>query len=140
MLEQLQSLPKSKIFLQIDLNSGYYLIPLDPRDYKYTSFVLPFGQFEFTKLPFGLANAPRIFQRTMNNMLGKLDFVKVFLDDILIFSNSIIEHRRHLEQVFGILRNNQVSINFDNNNFLKEEVTYLGNIIDKDEIGRSQET
>ena len=84
--EQLISLRSAKIFSQIDLNSGYHQIKIRPQDQYKTSFVLPFGQFEFCRLPFGLTNAPSSFQRVMTDILGHLEFVKIYLDDILIFS------------------------------------------------------
>lgn len=132
--DQLRTLLNAKCFSQIDLNSGYYQIPLHADDYQYTSFVLPFGQYEFKRLPFGLANAPRIFQRIMNKIFEDLNFVKIFLDDILIYSNSIEEHSLHLETILNRCKLNDISINFEKSNFLKKEVNYLGNIVSSEGI------
>ncbi|ORD99557.1 POL3 [Hepatospora eriocheir] len=117
------------IFSQIDLKSGYYQILMDKESIPLTSFVLPFGQFEFLRMPFGLSNTPGTFQRAMNLLLGNLDFVKIYLDDILIASKDLSEHKRHLKTVIEILNKHQVSINYDKSSFLLQEVKYLGQII-----------
>ncbi|KAG0418505.1 Retrovirus-related Pol polyprotein from transposon gypsy [Dictyocoela roeselum] len=83
-------------------------------------------------MPFGLSNAPRTFQRAMNNLLGHLEFVKIFIDDVLIHSENSETHGSHLKQVLEILKENNVSINFEKSRFFKKQVSYLGHIIDKD--------
>ncbi|MEG0362118.1 MAG: reverse transcriptase domain-containing protein [Longicatena sp.] len=130
--EELRSIPESQVFSQIDLMMGYHQIMLEEESIKYVSFSTSFGQFEYLRVPFGLANAPRVFQRTIYKILGHLRFVRIFLDDILIFSNDINEHLNHMEEVLKILENNNISINFNKSNFCKEEVTYLGHKISKE--------
>ncbi|KAG0435260.1 Retrovirus-related Pol polyprotein from transposon 17.6, partial [Dictyocoela muelleri] len=78
--------------------------------------------------------APREFQKCMNNLFSNLDFVKIFLDDMLIFSESIELHEKHLNNVLKILKKVGASINFEKSNFCQREVTYLGNIISEDGI------
>lgn len=78
----------SEFFSQIDLNMGYYQIPVKEEEKYKTAFVLLFGQYEFQRMPFGLSNAPREFQRIMTDIFFDLKFVKVFVDDILIFSRT----------------------------------------------------
>lgn len=68
--EILQSLVGSKWFSKIDLRSGYWQIELDEESVKYTAFTSPFGHHEFTRMPFGLKNAPAYFSRVMNELLG----------------------------------------------------------------------
>lgn len=130
MWEEVQSIPRSEFFSQIDLSMGYHQIRIAPDSRKYTAFVTPFDQYEYCRIPFGLCNAPRVFQRTMRGMLGHLPFTRIFLDDILIFSETRDSHKDHLRQVLTILKTNNVSINFEKSNFFKTEVCYLGNIID----------
>jgi hypothetical protein len=122
----LSSLHGSTIFSQIDLNSGYYQVGLQEDQCYLTSFVLPFGQYEFRRMPFGLAGAPMTFQRLMTNLFLDLEFVKVFLDDILIHSTSEAEHAQHLRQVFQRLQEANLTINLEKSNFFCDTVTYLG--------------
>ena len=81
------------IFLVIDLQQGYYQLRIDKADCAKTAFVTPLGLYEFKVLPFGLANAPAVFQQTMHhifhNQIGKT--VLVYLDDILVFSKNATE-------------------------------------------------
>ena len=79
------------IFSQLDFNSGFFQIPNDETSIQFTSFVLPFGQFEHLRMPQGLSGPPRHFQKTMQKLFQELDFVKVFIDDVLIHSKSFFE-------------------------------------------------
>ena len=87
----------AKFFSTIDLRSGYYHIALGKDSRAKTAFVMPFGKYEFLQVPFGLAQAPAFFQHLMNKVLiiGPL-----YLDDIIIFSNTEEEHLAHIEEIF----------------------------------------
>ncbi|KAF9756168.1 Transposon Tf2-6 polyprotein, partial [Nosema granulosis] len=130
----LMDLKGSQYFSQLDLNMGYYQIEVDPKEQHKTAFVLPFGQYEFARMPFGLCNAPRVFQKVMSDKLKDMPFVKIFVDDILIFSKSKEEHEKHLKKVLERLRDEGISVNFTKSSFRLKEVRYLGKIIDKDGI------
>ncbi len=130
----LAGLSGTTIFSQIDLKSGYYQVLMDPESIPYTSFVLPFGQFEFLRMPFGLANAPRTFQRSMLKLFGQLAYVKIYIDDILFASRTLQEHRDHVQTVTNILLDEGISINIEKSNILKDEVKYLDHIISKKEL------
>ena len=82
-------------------------------------------------MPFGATNAPRTFQRAMNGFFSHLNFVKIYLDDIMIISKNIIDHEKHLKVVFKICKDNNVSINFETSNSLREKVKYLGSDVNK---------
>ena len=133
-MDQLRELNGSRIFSQIDLNCGYYQIEMAEEDVSKTAFVLPFGQYEFLRMPFGLTDAPRTFQKAMHDLLGHLDFVKIFLDDVLIHSPNHQEHRLHLMSVFKIFEDSGITINLSKSQFFKNSVQYLGHIIDENGI------
>ena len=72
---------------KIDLNKGFYQVPLGRASQEKTAFCTPWGKYAFTSMPFGLKNAPAAFQRCMENTLDHLrDSCSVYIDDILIFS------------------------------------------------------
>lgn len=79
----LGNLTENTIYTILDLNLGYYQFRMDEESIDKTAFVTPFGQYEFLRMPFGLCNAPREFQCGMNQILGHLPYVTIFLDDIL---------------------------------------------------------
>jgi hypothetical protein len=132
--DYLQQLSGSKVFSQIDLNLGYYQISMKPEDIHKTSFMICNQQYEFLRMPFGLANAPRTFQRAMNNLFYDYDFVKVYLNEILVHSTSIEKHYEDLKRVFEKLKEINASINFEKSNFNVKTVCYLGSIISEDGI------
>ena len=102
--EMYAKLKGAKVFLTIDLRSGYYHITLGKDSRAKTVFVMPFGKYKFLMVPFGLAQAPVYSQLLMNQVLEGLSFAMTYLDDIIIFSNSEEEHLLHLEEVFHWLR------------------------------------
>ena len=83
-------LKDARIFTKIDLRSGYHQLIIKEEDIIKTTFKTRYGHYEFTVVPFGLSNAPTVFMFLMNGVFQEyLDkFVIVFLDDILIYSNS----------------------------------------------------
>ncbi|GBG64722.1 hypothetical protein CBR_g46266 [Chara braunii] len=117
-----------KVFDKIDLKSGYHQIEVDPADQHKTAFKTRDGLYEFTIMPFGLTNAPATFQSLMDKVIRNHinRFVVVYLDDILIFSKSMEEHMRHLEEVLQILKDAQLHLNLEKSEFGREIVIYLG--------------
>ena len=91
-----------------------------PESIKYTSFVLPYGQYGYTKLCFGLKNSLRAFQRVINNLLGHLSYVKIYMYDILIASKYYKCHAEHIKSVLEILSSVGASINFPKSKFYQE--------------------
>ncbi len=96
----------AKIFSILDLKSGYWQVPLNQNARKYTAFRTSQGLYQFRVLPFGLKNSPMTFVRLMNEVLrGYLDdFVRVYLDDIVVFSNTTDEHQCHLDKILERLQ------------------------------------
>lgn len=127
--DKLRSIPKSSYFGQIDLSMGYHQVKLYPESCGLTAFVLPNGHYEYTRVPFGLTNAPRVFTRIMRKLFAEIPFVRIFLDYILVFSATREEHRDHLQTILSIIRDNSISISFEESTFFASTVSYIGHII-----------
>ena len=127
----LDQLRKAKYFSKIDLRSGYHQMKIRPEDIYKTAFVTRYGQYEFTVVSFGLTNAPAYFMNIMNKVfMDELDkFVVVFIDDILVFSETAEEHEEHLRIVLEKLRQNQLYAKFSKCEFWLEEVAFLGHVL-----------
>ena len=94
-----------------------------------TAIITPFGLFEFLRMPFGLKNVAQAFQRLMDGILRGIDFVFVYLDDILVASRTPQEHLSHLKTLFRLLSTNGITINREKSKFGRQEVTYLGHLV-----------
>jgi hypothetical protein len=129
--DSLDSLAGKAIYSTLDCFSGYWQVPLHPNSQHLTSFISPFGSFQFTVLPFGLTNAPSLFSRIMQTILAPFlfQFVIVYIDDICVFSNSTDEHRHHLEMVFQKLEAFSVKLKFKKCSFYRTSFKYLGHIV-----------
>lgn len=115
-----------KIFSKLDLRAAYNQIPVAPADIPNTAVITPFGLFEFKVMTFGLRNAAQSFQRYINEALKKLDFVFVYIDDILIASANLKEHKKHLRMVFERLRNFYLRLDVDKCSFAVTALEFLG--------------
>ena len=127
----IHKLRDSKVFSKLDAKSGFHQIPLDPSSAKLTTFITPFGRFYFNRLPFGVSSAPEIYQRTMEDILGGIDGVICYFDDILIHSKTHKEHEALLQQVLHKLREVGLQLNDQKCEFRKTEITFLGHIINE---------
>ena len=116
MFDQLRG---ARVYSKMDLGTGYHQLRVREADIPKTAFKTRYGPFEFTVMPFGLTNAPTAFMDLINRVFQPdLDqFVVVFVDDILIYSQSEVEHENHLRIVLQLLRDHQfmpssVSVSF----------------------------
>ena len=123
-------LAQCKIFTKLDLENGYYQIPIAEKDTFKTSFSTPWGQFEFLKMPFGLASAPKTFQQQVGKLFKGVKGVKVFVDDILIASSTEVEHLEALKKVQSIIVSHNISLKLNKCEFLKKKISFLGNILE----------
>ena len=129
--EILDRLSQAKIFTKLDLRGAYNLIRIRKGDEWKTAFRTRYGSFEYNVMPFGLANAPATFQSYIDRALHGLldDFVIVYLDDILIYSEEIGQHENHVRATLARLRDSGLFVKLEKCTFGEESVEYLGFII-----------
>ena len=121
----------ASVFSKIDLRSGYYQLRVKDANVMKIAFRTRYGHYEFLVMTFGLTNAPAAFMDLMNRVFHPyLDqFVVVFIDDILVYSNDAQEHEQHLKIVLYILREKQLFAKLSKCDFLLKEVTFLCHIV-----------
>nr|CAD40092.2 OSJNBb0012A12.10 [Oryza sativa Japonica Group] len=130
------------VFSKIDLRSGYHQLRIREEDIPKTAFTTRYGLYEFTVMSFGLTNAPAFFMNLMNKVFMEyLDkFVVVFIDDILVYSQSDEDHQQHLRLVLGKLREHQLYAKLSKCEFLLSEVKFLGHVISAKGVAVDPET
>ncbi|KRH91929.1 transposable element, partial [Pseudoloma neurophilia] len=122
------------IFSQLDLDSGFNQIKIAEIDRHETGFITEFGHYEYNRMPFGLKNAPKSFQRIMEQVLSGIDCVTIFVDDILIASKTEEQHYHDVNKVLDRLKQAGAKVNFEKSTFRKSQIKFLGCIIDKSGI------
>src|SRR5687767_1246538 len=111
----------------LDLNMGYYHLLLNPNASKLCTVVLPWGKYEYLRLPMGLCNSPDIFQEKMSELMAGLEFARAYLDDLLIISKGDFnEHLDQLEVALTRLSEAGLKINASKCSFCQAELEYLG--------------
>ncbi|KAH0611537.1 uncharacterized protein H6S33_010802 [Morchella sextelata] len=132
--ETLAKLSKAQYYTKLDLRWGYNQIRIAEGDEWKTAFRTRYGHFEYTVMPFGLANAPATFQHWINDILRPyLDqFVTAYLDDILIYSETLAEHKEHIRKVLKVLDESHVHLKPEKCEFIVQETKYLGLILTPD--------
>ena len=122
----LAQLGGAKYFSKLDANSGFWQIEMDPESSKLTTFITPFGQYRFNKLPFGIMSAPKHFQRRMNEILADTEGAVCLIDDILVYGKSQLEHDQHLLAVLKKLNDAGLTLNKEKCVFNMTSIKFLG--------------
>ncbi|KAI2651010.1 Retrotransposon-derived protein PEG10 [Labeo rohita] len=136
-LEQLRS---ARIFTKLDLRSAYNLIRIRAGDEWKTAFSTTSGHYEYRVMPFGLANSPSYFQAFINEVFRDMlnRWVIVYIDDILIYSNSLSEHISHVRAVLQRLIAHQLYAKEEKCKFHQDKVSFLGYIISADGVAMDE--
>jgi Reverse transcriptase (RNA-dependent DNA polymerase) len=125
----------------LDLNmGGYYHIELTPNSKRLCTIVLPWGKYEYQKLPMGLCNSPDIFQEKMSTLMAGLEFVRTYINDLLVTTMSTWDdHLKCLNLVFQRIRDAGLKVNARKSFFGRSELEYLGHWITHDGIQQVSE-
>ncbi len=116
--------------MALDLNMGYYTISLDPDASKICTIIFPWGKYCYKRLSMRIAASTNIFQEKMSDLMATLEFVRTYLDDLLIITKKSLEDQ--LEKLIMVLIRLQdagLKIKADKSNFFTLEMEYLGYIL-----------
>ena len=131
----LDEIGDARYFSTLDLASGYWQIRVAASSREKTAFITPEGLFQFRVMPFGLTNAPAVFQRLMQSVLmglnpvGGKHFVFVYMDDVLVFSETLKDHLKHLQLVIQRIQDAGLKLKPSKCHFVREEIQFLGHVL-----------
>ncbi|KAL0199704.1 hypothetical protein M9458_002891, partial [Cirrhinus mrigala] len=136
----LEQLCAAKIYTKLDLRSAYNLIRIREGDEWKTAFSTTTGHYEYRVMPFGLANSPSYFQAFVNDVFRDMlnRWAIVYIDDILIYSNSYSEHVQHIQAVLQRLIEHQLYAKEEKCEFHQERITFLGYVISPEGVAMDE--
>lgn len=118
----------AKYFTSLDATSGFYQIPLSEESANLCTVGTPFGRYKFLRLPYGVKSAPEVFHNTFKNIFN-FDGVAIYIDDILVWGETIEEHNIRLRKVLETAKRNGIKLNKEKCKFALKEIKYMGHII-----------
>nr|GFB13864.1 reverse transcriptase domain-containing protein [Tanacetum cinerariifolium] len=134
--QMLERLAGNEYYCFLNGFSGYFQIPVDPRDQEKTTFTCPYGTFAYRRMPFDLCNAPSTFQRCMlaifHDMVEKK--MEVFMDDFSVFGNLFDNCLSRLDKMLQRCKDTNLSLNWEKSHFMVKEGIVLGHKISKNGI------
>ncbi|XP_056151530.1 uncharacterized protein K02A2.6-like, partial [Lampris incognitus] len=128
------TLAGGKHFTKLDLTQAYTQLDMDEKSKPFLSINTRRGLYVCNRLPYGVASAPAIFQRTMDEVLQGLDGVVCYLDDILITGTDTTAHLRNLKQVLQRLEEHGLRLNKEKCAFFQNSVAYLRHVVDAEGV------
>lgn len=147
--DQIDQLAGGQYYTSLDMASGFHQIPIEDDSIEKTAFITPDGLYEYLTMPFGLCNAPSVYQRCINRALGPLlnpgsansngdnqtdSVAQVYIDDVISKSRDFTSGLSNLERIFIALRKSGFSINIDKCLFFKQSIEYLGNVVENGQV------
>ncbi|GJW14136.1 reverse transcriptase domain-containing protein [Tanacetum coccineum] len=129
----LERLAGNEYYCFLDGFSGYFQIPIDPKDQEKTTFTCPYGTFAYQRMPFGLCNAPGTFQRCMMAIFHDMfkETMEVFMDDFSVFRDSFSSCLSHLDKMLKRCEDTNLVLNWEKSHFMVKEGIVLGHKISK---------
>jgi len=124
----------AKYVSKFDLLKGYWQVPLTERAKEISAFVTPDGLYQYKVMPFGMKNAPATFQRFVNNIIASLEGCEVYIDDIVVYSNSWDQHVDRIHSFFESLTKANLTVNLTKSEFGKAYVTFLGHVVGQGQV------
>lgn len=127
----IDSLGEVRYFTTLDPKSGYCQIPVGEEDTPVTAFSTYDRLYEYTRMPFGLKNAPATFQRALAIVLlgYRWQTCLVYIDDVIVYSPTAEQDLKGAEEILNVLRQAGVSLNYEKCSFFTNLVRYLGHIV-----------
>ena len=123
----------------LDLNMDYYTIRLDPQASEMCTIIFPWGKYSYLRLPMGFAGSADIFQAEMGNLMASLEYVPVYIDNLLVITKgSLDDHLVKLEAVFIRLQDARLKVNAAKLYFCAVETEYLGYILTRGGVKHSK--
>ena len=116
----------AQYFSKLDAAQGFWQIKLDDESSRYCTFNTPFGRYRFLRMPFGIISASEIYHRAMDNILEGLEGVRCYVDDVVIWGSTLLEHNERLTKVLQRVRENGLKLNRAKCQFGVQEITFLG--------------
>ena len=118
---------RAVVFSKFDMKSGFWQIQIKESDRYKTAFITPFGHYEWNVMPFGLKNAPSEFQNIMNEIFNPFSsFAIVYIDDVLIFLESLNQHKKHLRSFLQTVKLNGLVVSIPKIKLFQTKVRFLG--------------
>lgn len=124
----------AKFVTKLDLLKGYWQVLLTERAREMSAFITHNGLFSYRVMSFGLRNAPASFQRLMNRVVAGLDGVTVYLDDVVLVSDTWSSHLKRLRLLFDRLAQARLTVNLAKCEFAGATVTYLGKVVGQGQV------
>ena len=129
--DTLAALQGAAFFTTMDAMSGFWQVPMKESHIEKTAFLTIDGSFEYTRMPFGLRNAPACFQRLMNGILTGLAWQSclVYIDDCTVFSKTFEDHLRDVNEVLVRFRRAGLTLKMSKCRFFVSEMEFLGHVV-----------